>query len=198
MKTISYLRVSTLDQSLEKNKAEILKLANEKKLGNVEFFEEKISGKISWKKRKIFKIISELGAGDNLVISEISRIGRSMLEIMEILSIAVQKKINIYAVKGNWILDNSLQSKIIAMAFSLAAEIERDLNSARTRESLAAKKAAGVKLGRPKNSGSSKLDKHNIEIMALLANGASKRFIANRYNISEQALYNWLAKNSKQ
>jgi len=195
MKTISYLRVSTIDQDIEKNKVDILKLANEKKLGNVEFIEERISGKISWKKRKIFEIINQLFAGDNLIVSELSRLGRSMLECMEILSIASEKKINIYSVKGNWNLENTIQSKIIAMAFSMAAEIERELISSRTKEALRIKKENGAKLGRPLGTGTSKLDKYKFEIVALLKNGATKRFIAKRYKITEQGLFHWLKKN---
>ena len=130
-KTIAYLRVSTIDQDIEKNKADILHLANDKSLGKVHFIEERVSGKMPWRKRKIAVILEELKKGDNLVVSEMSRLGRSMLECMEILSIASQKGINLYAVKGNWQLDQSIQSKIIAMAFSMAAEIERDLISKR-------------------------------------------------------------------
>ena len=115
---------------------DILKLANDKQLGNVQFIKEKVSGKISWGKRKIYDIVNELGAGYNIIVSELSRLGRSMLECMEILSVSTDKKINIYSVKGNWNLDNTIQSKIIAMAFSMAAEIERDLISSRTKEAL--------------------------------------------------------------
>jgi DNA invertase Pin-like site-specific DNA recombinase len=192
MKTISYLRVSTIDQDLEKNKSDILKLANDKQLGNVKFVEEKISGTVSWKKRKIYDIIYSLKAGDNIIVSELSRLGRSMLECMEILSIATDMKINIYAVKGNWNLDGTIQSKIIAMAFSMASEIERDLISSRTKEALRQKKLSGCILGRPIGSGSSKLDKHRPEIEALIKNGSTKRFIAKRYETTEQNLFHWL------
>ena len=195
MRTIAYLRVSTIEQNLEKNKSEILKLAYEKKLGNIEFIEEKISGKISWKKRKIFDIIQNTKRGDNLIVSELSRLGRSMLEIMEILSIAKDKGISVYAVKGNWNLDNTIQSKIIAMAFSMASEIERDLISSRTREALQVKKMQGVILGRPKGKGKSRLDKYRHEIKAMLKSGSTKKFIAQKYNISEQGFYNWLNQN---
>ncbi|KPA17354.1 resolvase domain-containing protein [Candidatus Magnetomorum sp. HK-1] len=195
-KTIAYLRVSTIDQDIEKNKAEILKLANDKKLGQVEFIEEKISGKISWKKRKIADILNSLKLGDNLIVSELSRLGRSMLECMEILSIASQKEINIYAIKGNWQLDNSIQSKIIAMAFSMAAEIERDLISKRTKEALTAKKLAGVKLGRPKGIGKSKLDQYRTEIEALLKNGSTQKFIARKYGTTETNLHHYLKKHN--
>jgi DNA invertase Pin-like site-specific DNA recombinase len=193
-RTVAYLRVSTVDQDLNKNKADILHLANDKSLGQVEWVEELASGRISWRKRELAQVLEALQAGDNLIVSELSRLGRSMLECMEILSIASQKKINLYAVKGNWQLDQSIQSKILAMAFAMAAEIERDLISQRTKEALAAKKKAGVNLGRPKGSGKSKLDKYRPEIEALLANGSTQRFIANRYGTTEANLSRWLKK----
>ena len=195
-KTIAYLRVSTADQDIEKNKNDILRLSNDKGLGQVLFVEEKVSGTVSWKKRKIAKILEELNEGDNLIVSELSRIGRSMLEIMQVLSYSLDKEINVYAVKGNWQLDNSIQSKIMAMVFSMAAEIERDLISKRTREALKAKKAQGIKLGRPKGTGKSKLDKFRPEIEALLNNGSSQKFIANRYNITQANLSLWLKKHN--
>lgn len=196
-KTIAYLRVSTAEQDLQKDKACILSLANDKDLGKVHFVEEKISGTISWKKRKIFHIIEELNKGDNLIVSELSRIGRSMLEIMQVLQIALEKGINVYAVKGNWNLDNSIQSKIVAVVFSMAAEIERDLISRRTIEALNARKAAGVKLGRPAGPGKSKLDQFKPEIEALLNSGSKQKFIANRYGTTEANLSNWLKKLNK-
>jgi DNA invertase Pin-like site-specific DNA recombinase len=192
--TIAYLRVSTTDQDIEKNKADILHLANDKKLGTVEWVEEKISGRVSWKKRQIAQVLEKLGEGDNLIVSELSRLGRSMLECMEILSIASQRKVNVYAIKGDWQLNDSIQSKILALAFAMAAEIERDLISQRTKEALAARKAAGMKLGRPRGVGKSKLDKHRPEIEALLANGSTQKFIANRYGTTEANLSRWIKK----
>src|SRR5688572_19159735 len=123
-KTIAYLRVSTIDQDIEKNKAAILTLSNQKVLRHVQVVEEKVSGKISWRQREVADILDTAQRGDNIMVSELSRLGRSMLECMEILSIATQKGINIYAVKGDWQLNNSIQSKIVAMAFSMASEIE--------------------------------------------------------------------------
>jgi len=192
--TIAYLRVSTTDQDIEKNKFDILQLANEKGLGRVEWVDETISGRVSWKKRKIADVIDKLQAGDALIVSELSRLGRSMMECMEILSIATEKKINVYAVKGNWQLDGSLQSKVMAMVFSMVAEIERDFISSRTKEALAAKKRAGVKLGRPKGSGKSKLDQYRTEIEALMAIGSTQRFIAKRYGTTEANLSRWMKK----
>ena len=102
--------------------------------------------------------ILTLANREDLGRSELSRLGRSMLECMEILSIASTAGIRVYAIKGAWRLDEIIQSRIIAMAFSMAAEIERDLISARTTEALRARKAAGLPLGRPKGPGKSKLD----------------------------------------
>jgi len=193
-RTVAYLRVSTTDQDLEKNKADILHLANDKGLGQVEWVEEHVSGRVSWRKRKLATLLDRLQSGDTLIVSELSRLGRSMLECMEILSIASQKGVYLYAVKGNWQLDGTIQSKIMAMAFAMAAEIERDLISQRTKEALAARKRAGKKLGRPKGTGKSKLDKYRPEIEALLANGATQKFIAHRYNTTEANLSRWLKK----
>jgi DNA invertase Pin-like site-specific DNA recombinase len=191
---IGYLRVSTADQNLEKNRVDILQLANQHDLGRVRFVEETVSGKTSWRQRKVAEVLESLNANDALVVSELSRLGRSMLECMEILSVAAQKQINVYAVKGSWRLDQSIQSKIIAMAFSMAAEIERDLISQRTKEALRFKKAQGMKLGRPTGPGKSKLDAYRPEIEGLLANGSTQKFIARRYHTTEANLHHWLRK----
>jgi len=188
----AYLRVSTVDQDLEKNIADILRLANTLELGHVRFVEEKVSGTVAWRNRKIAEILDHATTGDTIIVSELSRLGRSMLECMEILSIAAQKGINLYAVKGNWRLDSSIQSKIIAMAFAMAAEIERDLIAKRTKEALAAKKLAGATLGRPKGVGKSKLDAYRVEIEALLNNGSTQKFIAERYHTTEANLHHWM------
>jgi DNA invertase Pin-like site-specific DNA recombinase len=111
---------------------------------------------------------------------------------MEIPSVAVQKRINVYSVKGAWCLDQSIQSKIIAMAFSMAAEIKRDLISQRTKEALRFKKSQGMKLGRPTRQ--SKLDPYRPEIESLLANGSTQKFVAGRYHTTEANLHNWLKK----
>src|SRR5499426_4125199 len=170
-RTVAYLRVSTREQDLEKNKADILLLANRREFGHVGFVEETVSGRVSWRQRQIAQVLDALQAGDRLVVSELSRLGCSMLECMEILSIAAQKGIELYAVKGEWQLDGTMQSKIMAMVFTMAAEIERELISQRTKEALRVKKATGDTLGRPRGPGKSKLDQYQPEIEALLANG---------------------------
>lgn len=193
--TIAYLRVSTVDQDLGKNKSDVLFFANENNLGKVHFVEEKISGAIHWKKRELGSIIDSMSEGDHLIVSEFSRLGRSMLECMEIMSHCLEKKINLYAIKGQWRLDNSIQSKIIGMIFSIASEIERDLISKRTSEALRARKLKGLPMGRPKGTGKSKLDEYKEEIVTLLNNGSSRVFIAKRYKTSIGNLHYWLKKN---
>jgi len=98
----------------------------------------------------------------------------------------------VFDFKGDWQLNNSIQSKIIAMAFSMASEIERDLISKRTREALLVKKQNGMKLGRPKGVGKSKLDIYRVEIEALLGNGSTQAFIAKRYQTNEGNLAHWI------
>lgn len=147
-KTYAYLRVSTVDQDVEKNRYEVFELANSLGCAPVTFVEEKVSGRVHWRKRAIGDLVDQMVTGDTLIVNELSRLGRTMLECMEILSICTEREIRVYAVKGSWRLDNSIQSKIVAMAFSMAAEIEREMISSRTKEALAAKKRAGFKLAR--------------------------------------------------
>jgi len=115
-----------------------------------------------------------------------------MLECMEILSLAMEKGVRVYAVKGNWQLNNSIQSKIVAIAFAMAADIERDLISQRTTEVLTARKQQGMPLGRPKGVGKSKLDGCRTEIEALLKNGSTQTWIAQKYGTSRRNLSHWM------
>lgn len=192
---IAYLRVSTAEQDTEKNKADILKFANERHFGHVEFVEEKVSGGKPWKLRKIKEVIDALGEGDRLIVPELSRLGRSLLEIMEILAIAKEKEIALYDLKNGWELNGSIQSKVMAFVFGIAAEIERDLIRKRTREGLQAARAKGKLLGRPRGPGKSKLDKHREEIIALMKMGSKQTYIAKRYGTTQPNLWNWLKKN---
>jgi len=191
-KTYAYIRVSTDKQDLENQKFAILQYANNKKLGNVEFIEEAVSGRISWKNRKLKDLIDSLRAGDNLIVAELSRLGRSMLEIMELLNILLSKGVNVYVVKGNYELKDDIQSKVLAFAFSLASEIERELISQRTKEALAKRKAEGKRLGRPKGSYSSKLDKHREEIEDLLNKGVSIASISKILGVHYHTVRNYV------
>ena len=197
-KTYAYLRVSMFEQDNEKNKADILKFANDRDFSKVHFVEEKVSGIKSWKERKIKNIIDELGNEDRLIVPELSRLGRSMLEIMEIMAVAKEKGIAIYDVKNGWSLNGSIESKVMAMVFSIAAEIERNLISKRTIEGLKAARAKGKLLGRPKGVGKSKLDVHKDEIIALIKTGSTQVYIAKKYKTSQPNLYNWIKKNGLQ
>ena len=191
-KTYAYIRVSTDKQDLENQKYSILEYANKKKLGNVEFIEETVSGKVSWKNRKLKDLIMQLQKGDNLIVAELSRLGRSMLEIMELLNVLLSKGVNIYVVKGNYELKNDIQSKVLAFAFSLASEIERELISQRTKEALARVKSEGKKIGRPKGSYSSKLDEKREYIEELLDKGVSIASIAKILGVHYQTMRNYI------
>lgn len=191
-RTYGYLRVSTADQDLDKFRADVLQFAMDRGFGRVEFVREKVSGKKPWRERKLGAVVLGLQAGDRLIVPELSRMGRSMIEILEIIQIARAAGACIYAVKGGWELADNIQSKIISSVLAMMAEVERDLISERTREALAARRQAGVKLGRRPGPGKSKLDAHEPEIRALLANGSTKTFVAGRFGTSVQNLTHWL------
>jgi DNA invertase Pin-like site-specific DNA recombinase len=193
-RTIGYLRVSTEEQSLEKDIAVILSHANDLGLVPVQWIQEKISGKVPFRNRQLGTIVEELKKGDNLIVTELSRLGRSMLDVMECLSTIKRKGINVYAVKGNWSL-NGMQSELLAMVFAMASQIERELISARTKAGLARVKASGKKLGRKPGTFKSKLDKWAPEIVALLKNGSTQAFIAKRYGCTNALLTNWIRRN---
>jgi len=196
IQVIGYLRVSTIDQDTEKNEADILAFANNKGIGPVKWVSEKVSGKKDWKKRKIAEVIEQLGKKDVIIVPELSRLGRSTLDVLQIIKEAKGKGIDIYSVKeGIDLSGNGMQAKIMATILSLVAELERDFISMRTKEGLRAAKAKGVKLGRPKGPGKSKLDPFRLEIEALLKNGSTKKFIADRYKVSVPTFYNWMSKN---
>ena len=192
-KAIGYIRVSTGRQDYENQKLGILEMANKRGL-NLDFVEEKVSGKVPYKERKLGKVIDTLKQGDVLIVSELSRLGRSMLEIMALLCELSEKGIKVFAVKGNYTLDNSIQSKILSMVLCMAAEIEKDLISQRTKEALALKKAQGVKLGRPKGPGKSKLDGKEDDIKQLLDKKVSVASIAKIYECSWPTMDNFIKK----
>jgi DNA invertase Pin-like site-specific DNA recombinase len=195
MNVIGYLRVSTTDQDTEKNKADVLAFANAKGLLKVQFVEEKISGIKSWRKRKLNDVVNSLSQGDILIVPELSRLGRSLVEVLEVLNILSDKDVAVYSVKEAFQLNGKdMQSKVMRTMLALFAEIERDLISARTKEGLQAAREKGAIIGRPKGPGKSKLDQFQPEIEALLKNGSKKTFIAKRYGCTDATLSNWLKK----
>jgi DNA invertase Pin-like site-specific DNA recombinase len=148
--TIGYVRVSTDLQDSDNQKFQLLKFANQKGLRIDRWVDETISTRKPLDQRQLGTLINELKAGDTLLISEITRLGRSLFEIMEILHSIMKKGVVLYSMKEGYSLQNDINSKILAFAFGLAGEIERNLISQRTKESLERlKKEKGIKLGRP-------------------------------------------------
>ncbi len=190
MAVFAYIRVSTQLQTHESQEFEIRKWCGARGLRVDAWVTESISGTVAWEKRSLGRAIRRMKEGDMLVCSELSRLGRNMLMIMSILNFCTQKGIHIHSIKDNFELSDSINSKIIAFAFGLAAEIERNLISQRTKEALAAKKAAGVKLGRP-NGITTKVRKVLSEqgrIKELLAGGMSKTAVAKLYGVHRNTL----------
>jgi len=194
-KTLAYLRVSTNDQDTEKNKTDVRAFANRKDFGKVEFIEEKVSGRKPWRERKIKDIIDALGNGDRLIVPELSRLGRSTLEVLEILHITKQKDISVYSLKEGFELNSSIQSKIMSTMLALFAELEREFISQRTKEGLRAARAKGKQLGRPRGPGKSKLDEFKEEIEALLKTGSKQTYLAKKYGVTPATVSNFIKKN---
>ena len=193
MTTCAYIRVSKLDQDTEKNKLDILKFANERKLGNVEFTEEHVTGKKHFKDRKLGLLLNKLQKNDTLIIPEFTRLARSTLQILEVLNITKEKGIILYSLKENFCNnDDGISAMVISIVFALVAQIERELISLRTKEALYAKKISGIKLGRPKGRGKSKLDEHIEEILKLVDLQVPKTIIAKQYNTSVVNLHRFL------
>lgn len=193
MATKGFIRVSTLDQDTEKNKLDILQFANSRKLGNVEFIEEKVSGTKDYKKRKLGALLDTMSNGDVLIVPELSRIARSTIQILEVIQLTQDKGITLYSLKENFCnMDNSIASTVTKTIFALVAQIERELISLRTKEALHARKLSGVKLGRPSGKGKSKLDEHTDDILRLIALKVPKTIIAKQYDCSVGNLYNFL------
>ena len=192
-RTIGYLRVSTADQNTEKNEAAILRFANSRNFGKVSFVSEKVSGLTSWKNRELNHVVESLQEGDKLIVPELSRLGRSLADVLDVLSTLSDKRVKVYSVKENFQLNgDDMQSKMMRVMLGLFAEIEQDLRSARTREGLAAARAKGQRLGRPRGPGKSKLDKHRDEITTALKSGMMKKYIAQQYGVTPATLWNWL------
>lgn len=194
MTTYAYLRVSTVEQNTDKNKLEVLKFANDRKLGSVEFVEEQISGKSNFKKRQLGALLNKMQKDDVLIVPELSRIARSITQIFEVIDITKQKGIVLYSIKEDFSNnDKSITSTVTTTVFALVAQIERDLISLRTIEALQSKKAQGIKLGRPKGKkGKSKLDENKEEILKLVELKVPKTIIARQYNTSTANLHRFL------
>lgn len=175
-----YIRVSTDDQTVENQRFEINNFAQRNNFIIERWIDETISGTKEVEKRKLGALMKKLKPGDRLICSELSRLGRTLFMIMDVLNYCMKNDIQVWTIKDNYRLGDDIQSKVMAFAFGLAAEIERNLISMRTKEALARKRAEGVILGRPKGSLSSKkkLTGHEKRIKELHESGVSKSAIA--------------------
>ena len=195
MANYAYLRVSTDQQDVDNQRHGILEYCNKHQITDLQFIEDTVSGRKKWKERKIGELIhNTMLSGDTLVVSEISRLARSTLQVLEILEVSAEKKFAVHIVKQNLVFTEKgdMTSVIMATVLGMVAQIEREFISMRTKEALAAKKAAGMSLGRPKGKQLKvKLDDKRSEILSLLDKGVSKRSIAKIVDCAPSTLYDW-------
>src|SRR5574344_480475 len=190
-----YIRVSTDKQTVENQRFEIGRFCAGKKIAIDGWIEETISGTKSYNKRELGKLLKKVRAGDLIICAELSRLGRSLFMIMEILSLCMNKQCRVWTIKDGYRLGDDIQSKVLAFAFGLSAEIERNLISQRTKEALERKKAEGQKLGRPKGSVSngSKLDGAELGATIMLMQGISVNRMAKLYGVHRNTVKKFIA-----
>ncbi|PNE24108.1 invertase [Tannerella sp. oral taxon 808] len=194
-----YIRVSSDKQTVENQRFEINNFCQRQALPVDDWIEETISGTKNYDKRRLGRLLRRVGKDDIIICSELSRLGRNLFMIMEILNICMTKECRVWTIKDNYRLGEDIQSKVLAFAFGLSAEIERNLISQRTREALARKKAEGVVLGRPKGRKTTP-EKHKLYpkrelIRGLLAEKVSKRQIAILLKVDRGTLNRFLKAN---
>ncbi len=187
-----YIRVSSDKQTVENQRFEINNFCQREHLQIDGWIEETISGTKNYDKRELGRLLKKVQQNDLIICAELSRLGRSLFMIMEILSLCMKKECRVWTIKDNYRLGDDIQSKVLAFAFGLSAEIERNLISQRTKEALARKKAEGVVLGRPKGRKSAPdkyklFGKENL-ISELLINGTSRRKIAKICKVDRNTL----------
>lgn len=187
-----YCCVSSNLQTLENQRFEIEKYTSAHNIKIDEWVEETISSRKPLNERKLGKLLNKLKAQDILITTELSRVGRNMLEVMGILQQCLEKDCQIWTLKENYRLGSDIQSKVLAFAFSLASEIERQLISDRTRESLKRVKAEGKHIGRPRGSTYRKLKKKHNKIKELLDKHISKAEIARFLGVDWNTLHRYI------
>ena len=187
-----YIRVSTDRQTVENQRFEISRFAQQQNLQIDGWIEETISGTKNYTKRGLGRLLKKVQKGDLIICAELSRLGRSLFMIMEILNICMNKECRVWTIKDGYRLGDDIQSKVLAFAFGLSAEIERNLISQRTKEALARKKAEGVILGRPKGKSlipNPQCEKNREWIREMLSRGMPKSDIAQNLHIARGTLY---------
>lgn len=187
-----YIRVSSDKQTVENQRFEINNFCSIKNIKINSWIEETISGTQKYTKRQLGILLKRVRKDDIIICSELSRLGRNLFMIMEILNICMERECRVWTVRDNYRLGDDIQSKVLAFAFGLSAEIERNLISQRTKEALARKKSEGIVLGRPKGRKNS-LEKYKLSgkenlISELLKNGTSKRKIAKICKVDRNTL----------
>ena len=184
--TYAYLRVSTDKQDAKKQKHGVKEFAKKKKIQIDAFVEDQVSGSKNWKDRQLGQLLDNCNNGDAIVFSEVSRIGRILLDILEFLKAAKEKGITVHIADLGFTIDESMMSEITITLFGMLAQIERKLISSRTKTALAERKAKGVKLGRPVGSTSvnPKLAGNHIQIEEMLEKGVSIASIAKMNQVS--------------
>ncbi|MBR0176693.1 MAG: master DNA invertase Mpi family serine-type recombinase [Bacteroidales bacterium] len=192
-----YIRVSSDKQTVENQRFEINNFCQREQMYIDGWIEETISGTKNYDKRELGMLLKKVQKDDLIICAELSRLGRSLFMIMEILSLCMKKECRVWTIKDNYRLGDDIQSKVLAFAFGLSAEIERNLISQRTKEALARKKAEGKVLGRPKGSKNThkKLFGKEQIIKKSLSNGMSKSLLAKKLNVSRNTLYQYLLLN---
>lgn len=192
-----YIRVSSDKQTVENQKFEIEKFCAQEKLKIGGWISETISGTKNYDKRELGKLLARVKSGDMIICSEISRLGRSLFMIMEILNLCMNKNCRVWTVKDGYRLGDDIQSKVLAFAFGLSAEIERNLISERTKEALNRKRSEGVILGRPKGTSGKKFCKLYIyerQIRVMQIAGISRTQIAHNLHVHRNTLDNYIQK----
>lgn len=198
MVVYAYLRVSTDAQDVANQKKGVIEYCAERKWQPA-IIEDTSSGRTPWRSRPLGKLLDSMAAGDVLVVSEVSRLARSTLQVLEIMQMATGHDLRLHVVKSGMVMDGSMQSKIVTTMLGLAAEIERDFISQRTREALQRKKAEGHKLGRPIGPAKRlKLDAQAETVLQMLAAKVKKDAIAKACGVSRQTLYSWMAARAAQ
>jgi len=192
--TYGYIRVSTDRQTVDNQRFEIERFCSKNNLKVEQWIEETISGNKSPEKRLLGSLLAEVKAGDMIICSELSRLGRSLFMIMSILNQLMMNDVRIWTIKDNYRLGDNIQSKVLAFAFGLSAEIERELISQRTKEALARKRSEGKVLGRPNGRKSSyvKLSGREQEIKMLLDRHFSKTAIGRIYGVNRMTVDTFL------
>ena len=189
-----YIRVSTDRQTVDNQRFEIERFCSKNDFKIEQWIEETISGTKLPEKRLLGPLLAEVKKGDLIICSELSRLGRSLFMIMSILNHLMRNEVRIWTIKDNYRLGDNIQSKVLAFAFALSAEIERDLVSQRTKEALARKRAEGVILGRPSGRKSSrvKLSGREKEIEELLERNISKSAIGRILGVNRMTVDSFL------